>query len=383
MVEGVPVLKAVPIWIVRLASAFVLSGILCLGLWPFHRPKNAVTWVENRDGLEFGDYGIVRSSGIFKSSPDQVSSTLEIWLAPGLTIDSNTILAFSTADNPLRFSLHQYLSSLIVRHEDNSGDRSEISIADVFRQGRPIFLTITSDVQGTTMYIDGLLASTFPQFRLADDLRGELEVGTSPVVSDAWQGELRGVAVYYREFTAAQVRRHYETWMQHGRPELSRDERLVALYLFNEHAGNIVHNAAPVGIDLDIPERYSLLHQKRFEPFWKEYRPVSEHWMDILTNIVGFIPLGFAFCAYWSVTRSVKSALVLVTCLGFAVSFTIEFFQAYLPTRHSGTTDLLTNTLGAFFGARLWSTNYLRMFLAKISRTSLFVIATAGLLACS
>jgi VanZ family protein len=354
---------------VRLVCALVLSGILCLGLWPFHRPKNAVTWVGNRDGLEFGDYGIVRSSGIFESSPDQVSSSLEIWFQPGLTSDSNTFLAFSTAENPLQFSMHQYLSSLILRHENHNGrNQTEISLSDVFRQGRPVFLTITSGARGTTMYIDGQLANTYPRFRLADDLTGQLEIGTSPVVTDAWQGVLRGVAVYYRELTDAQVRRHYETWMKYIGPEVSRDQRLVALYLFNERAGDIVHNAARVGIDLDIPKRYSLLHQTRFEPFWKEYRPVSEHWMDILMNIVGFIPLGFAFCAYWAATRSVRSALLLVTCLGFLVSFTIEFFQSYLPTRHSGTTDLITNTLGTFFGAKLWATNDFRTSVVKISR---------------
>jgi hypothetical protein len=58
-----------------------------------------------------------------------------------------------------------------------------------------------------------------------------------------------------RELTATQVNRHYETWTTTGRPELSGNENAVAVYLFGERAGNIIHDAIQPGIDLNIPAR--------------------------------------------------------------------------------------------------------------------------------
>jgi VanZ family protein len=357
---------------INIGCFLILCGILSLGLWPFHRPRNDVTWVGDRDGLQFGGLGTIRSSSIFKTvgSPDGASSSLEIWFIPDLTSDSNTMLAFSKPQNPLQFSVHQNLSNLILKREAKGGQRGTetISINGVFRRGRPVFVTIASGPGGSATYVDGVLASRFPQVRLADDFTGQLEIGTSPVVNDTWQGILKGLALYSRELTASTVRRHYETWVEYGQPEISNDERVIALYLFNEHAGNIVHNAVRQGVDLDIPHRYSILYQIRFEPFWKEYRPIREHWMDLLLNVVGFVPLGFAFCAYWASARPIRWALVLTTCLGFAVSLTIEFFQSYLPTRHSGTADLFTNTLGAFVGARLYTSTVVRRSLQPLNR---------------
>lgn len=356
--------------ILGLLCVSVLCSILALGLWPLQRPRNAVAWLGNENALVFDISGTILSSDPFPMAgpEDEASSSLEIWLQPGLTSDSNTILSFSTPENPLQFSLHQYFSNLIVRH-DARGDRHRpaiISIKGIFRQIKPVFITITSSTRGTVVYVDGALAGTFPGFRVGKDLTGKVVIGTSPVRNDAWPGQLRGLAIYHRELTAAEVLQHYETWTAKGRPELSANERAIALYLFNEHAGNVVHNAIRPGIDLYIPERYLVLHQAFLKPFWKEYEPGWGYWTDIALNIVAFIPLGFFFCAYWSSVRPVSRPVLTATVLGLAVSLTMEILQSYLPTRHSGTTDLFTNTLGTFLGAAFCNSKGGRTLLAVV-----------------
>jgi hypothetical protein len=289
--------------------ALVLCGILVLGLWPFHRRKNDVSWLGNENGLRFGRDGTILSSGTFQmpGSQDEASSSLEIWLQPGLTSDSNTLLTFSTPENPLQFSLHQYHSNLILQRKTQSEHRTAtIGIEGVFRQIKPVFITITSGAQETVMYVDGALAERFRHFRLGKDFTGQLVIGASPVERDSWQGELRGLAIYHCELTAAQVLHHYGTWAKQGRPHLSNNEGVIALYIFDEHVGQVAHDAVRPGIDLNIPERYSLLHQTFLQPFWKEYRPGWDEWRDDLMNIIGFVPLGFFFCAYLSSIPRIK-----------------------------------------------------------------------------
>jgi VanZ family protein len=348
----------------------LLCGILTLGLWPFHRPKNEVAWLGNENGLRFGGYGTIWSSGTFQmaGSQDEASCSLEIWLQPGLTSDSNTFLAFSTPENPLQFSLHQNLSNLILERE-NRGDRHRarvISIDGIFNQTKSIFITITSGTHETAMYVDGALARAFPGFWLGKDFTGQLVIGTSPVATDGWPGQLRGIAIYHQELAAEQVVKHYETWTTQGVPELIGNERMVALYLFNEHGGSVVHNAVRSGIDLYIPKRFSLLDQVFLKPFWREYEPSWGYWRDIVLNVVAFIPLGFFFCSYWSSVRPIIRPALAATVLGLAVSLTIEILQSYLPTRSSGTTDLITNTLGAFLGVRLYGSKAARTLLARV-----------------
>lgn len=353
-----------------LACVAVLCATLTAGLWPFREPRNAVTWLANENGLHFGNYGTILTTESFQmpGPQDEASCSLEIWLQPELARDSKTLLSFSTPENPLQFSLHQYFSYLILEREIQGDERrtARIGLKGVFRQIRPIFVTITSGPQQTAMYVDGAVGSTFPRFRLAKDFAGQLVIATSPVANDNWPGDLRGLAIYHRELSAAQVLRHYETWTTRGRPELLGDEGVVALYLFDEHAGNVAHNAVRQGIDLQIPKRYSLLHQVFLKPFWKEYKPGWEYWKDTLINIAGFVPLGFFFFAYLSSLRSIKRAAPVTVVLGFAVSLTIEVLQSYIPTRHSGTTDLFTNALGTFLGVKLHASSAIREWLAKL-----------------
>jgi VanZ family protein len=365
--SGETALAGVRAKIPALLCFLVLCGILLAGLLPFRGPRNGVSWLAGQNGLRFSVHSTLWSAGSFPSR-NGAACSLELWLQPDLPHESNAILSFSTAENPLQLTLHQYRSMFILQTGVPGSRRpaSTIGIDGVLHQGRPVFVTVTSGPQQTAMYSDGGLARTFTQARIAGDCAGQLVLGTSPVFDTSWRGQLKGLALYSQELTADQVRRHYETWSTRGQPELSEGERAVALYLFDEHSGSMVHNAVLGGLDLYIPARYALVHQIFMEPFWQEYRPRWSYAKDCLINILGFLPLGFIFYAYWTSVRPIRRAALITTALGLAVSLTIEVLQSRIPVRDSGTTDLITNTLGTFLGVRLYGWSVARSLLAKI-----------------
>jgi hypothetical protein len=92
---------------------------------------------------------------------------------------------------------------------------------------------------------------------------------------------LRGLAIYHHELTVVQVVRHYKTWTAKGRPDLTEDERCLALYLFKEHGGGVVHNQIGSEPDLLIPEEYQIEKQTLLMPFWKGF-----DLPDIIENII-------------------------------------------------------------------------------------------------
>ena len=110
-------------------------------------------------------------------------------------------------------------------------------------------------------------------------------------------------------------------------------------------------------------------HQHKFalEPFWSEFSLTRSYWDAALKNIVGFIPFGICFYAYVSALPTRRSVLITVA-LGTATSFTAEILQAFLPTRESGTTDLITHTLGTWIGVAPY-----RLVTSKLCRLSLWL----------
>ncbi|MGA3327832.1 MAG: VanZ family protein [Terriglobia bacterium] len=351
----------------------VLGGILVAGLWPFHTPKNEVTWFAGGNGLHFGDHGTILSSGKFKAAEPPADSpcSLEIWFQPHHTADSATLLTFYAPGSPRQFSLRQSITDFALqsdvpnrRHQTRA---TRLYVDDVFRRGKPLFVTVTSNGGQASVYVDGALARPAHKFPLSSqDFNGELIIASATGNSDSWTGLLRGLALYNQDLTPEQVRRHFATWTTKGRPEVSEDERVVALYLFDERAGGVIHNQVPSGTALYIPDRYRVLDQARLTPFWKEFRPDWSFCEDVLINIAGFVPLGFLFCAYFSLAGRIKRPALVTILLGFAVSFTIEFLQSFLPTRDSGTTDLITNTSGTGLGVWLYRCNFWRVLVAKI-----------------
>jgi glycopeptide antibiotics resistance protein len=92
------------------------------------------------------------------------------------------------------------------------------------------------------------------------------------------------------------------------------------------------------------------LNEQFLESPWSEFHPEWGYWKNVGINIAGFVPLGFFFLALFSSVPKLRRPVLVTVVLGFTVSLTIEVLQAFLPTRDSGMTDLITNTLGAAIG---------------------------------
>jgi VanZ family protein len=339
----------------------LLFGMLIAGLWPFHSPRNQVSWAAHGGGLTFGQHGTTLSTGRLgmEGRAGRGPCSLEIWLSPGKTWSKTVILAFYTPREPGGFSLRQSDRGLLLESAPWShpvyARFPRLKVHDVFRQGRPVFIAATSDGHKTAVYVNGARVRESGGFAVsARDLTDRIVVANSPVADDSWSGELRGLAIYDHLLTAAQVLRHYETWTQTRRPKVIQGEDAVALYLFNEGAGSVIHNQVASGANLCIPKRYQELHHTFLERPWNEYHPAWSYWKDLLINIGGFVPFGFFLYAYIITEMRVRRAALLTVITGTAVSLTIEILQAFLPTRDSGMTDLVTNTMGTWGGVMMY-----------------------------
>jgi VanZ like protein/concanavalin A-like lectin/glucanase superfamily protein len=352
--------------------AVVLVGILSAGLWPFHAPKNQVSWLSNGNGLHFGEYGVILGPGAstFLGPKDEIPGSLEIWLQPDHSDIGGTILAFYNPENRIvAFSVHQSIDDLFLQRvfvHQQRPTKSKVYIGHVFRKNKPLFVTLTLSAQGTAVYLNGGLVRTFPRFGLSSaDLTGQLFAGNHPLVENGWQGQLRGLAIYNRALTETQVLQHYNAWTTNQNAEI-KNEGPIALYLFNEGSGTIVHNQMNLETDLRIPEHFFVLHAPFLETPWDEFQPSWSYWKNVLINIGGFVPLGFFFCAYFASVRRLDRAALATIVLGGVVSLTIEVLQAFLPTRDSGMTDLITNTLGTGIGTALYSSTSVRAIFATV-----------------
>lgn len=357
--------------ILGLLCAVVLGSTLTAGLWPFHAPRNNVSWLTGKRGLHFGRQGTILSSGAFKSGAEEGASTgsLEIWVTPSSVWDrKTTLLAFYTPEEGERCALSQTEDNLTfesaVQTPGRKIRRARLHLDNVFHYKESAFIVVASGPQRTAVWVNGSLVQSTPDFPLA--LTGSLVVANSPVESNSWAGDLRGLAIYHSELTQEQILRHYQTWTTAGSPRITGNDRAAALYLFDEGRGSIVHNRAGSGIDLYIPRHYVLLHEKFLEPFWEEFSWDAAYRRAVLINVAGFMPLGFFFCAYFDSLRQVKRAALAAMAFGFMVSLTIETLQGFLPTRDSGTTDIVTNTLGTCLGTALYLKTVARVWLARI-----------------
>ena len=336
--------------------ALILLGILVAGLWPFHAPLNQVSWLNNENGLLFGRHGSIVSASPLKAqaAPGDNSCSLEIWLRPRRIDSAGTILAlYSPESRVVPFALRQFRGGLELERRSlgNSVRKTGIYVAEVFSSLKPVLVTITSSQAGTATYVDGALLQSTPDFVISNqDLTGQIVIGSAPKTHFNWTGRVRGLAIYDRKLSGAEVTQSFVDWTKGRQLDSAKSEGVVARYLFDERKGDVARNQIDPATDFLIPKRFFVLDQQFLERPWNEFHPGWHYLEDVAVNIIGFTPLGFFFYAYFYEVRKAKHSAALTIAFGFAVSLTIEVLQAFLPTRDSGMTDLITNTLGTAIG---------------------------------
>jgi hypothetical protein len=342
--------------------------ILLAGLWPFHfNPVNKVEWLRNEKGIRFYGQGIVYNAdlpyGTPQSSYQSNPMSIELWLRSRVYSGRSISRILSLYDGrDEKFFIGQWGSHLILQSKTKDPNAREtwreIGVDKALAKDTDRFVTITSGPEGTAIYLDGILAKSFPRFVPIVENRktpGYLILGNSATGDQYWTGDLLGLAIYSRSLASGQVLESYQAWKEKGLPSLSGKENLIALYLFDERAGSLVHNHISNNSHLRVPDTFQLLRKTVLASPWKDFRMKRSYFKDVAINIAGFAPFGF-FIALFLLNATAltgKRIYSMTVVLGAGISLIIELTQAWLPTRSSSLTDLICNVLGTVLGIML------------------------------
>lgn len=352
----------------------ICAGILLVGLWPFNFwPENKVRWLKDQNGIHFYGRSIIysekeinKSLSLQPPSTPFKSITIEILVQPDREAFPYppSILSLHDTKTFEAIFLEQWQSNLGIQSKILDPNKRWISknigLKNVLQKGRKRLISITSDDKETSLFVDGNLARVYPYFSLLSSNNKTMScdlllLGNSSTGKQYWIGTLFGLAIYDRALTHEQVAQHFQIWSKGEESFFMNEKDLVAFYPFNERSGNRVYDR--IGEHhLFIPSRFEVLQKTILTPPWKDFKLNHSYLKDILTNILGFIPLGFFFSAYLWVrkSRSIYQLLFLSVLFAGSTSLAIELFQVYLPTRSSQLIDVITNILGTVIGVILF-----------------------------
>jgi hypothetical protein len=340
--------------------AVVLGCILVAGLWPFGSPPNEIASAPGQKGIRLGKHATLLSSGSLENGTAG-ECTVEIRVRPAFSRTSGTLLAFYDDSGTEGITLVQSLTDLRLDSYRHGKRLARVYVDNFFRAERLVLLSAVYGPNGTSVYSEGKLVREFPGFRsFAGVCTGRFVAGDGPGHNQTWQGDLLGLAIYNRQLSANQVWHDYIEWRwTKNVPQTS--EKPAVLYVFTGISDQKIEDQSGSGIALNIPERYVVVN-KTLLSFPVSAAILDDSYLagfvdDVLLNIAGFIPFGFALRGLLSDRIGPRRASAFTLAAGFALSLAIETAQVFLPTRDSDITDVVTNTLGTWLGIllhRLW-----------------------------
>ena len=364
---------------VGILVAFFLI-ILVAGLKPKgFRLTNKVSWIEDRAGVRFNMFGIAFTDPFRISGPagttllDEFSIEIALKPADYHKRRYKFVLVVHNGNDNEQLMIGQWLSLLIIMNGDDYDYERKvkrITLNSPSPSPTVRFLTIATGKEGTRLYVDGRLVKTQKDLTLKLPPGGNvrLVVGNSTYGKEYWSGDIYGLALYGRTLSLQEAADHYTRWADERSFAYALDDNPFAVWLFDEKKGTLAQEHAGSSLHLKIPQRMQIPDKQILTPPWKKFWFNKGFIIDIFINLLGFMPFGFILYAVlirFGGNTERHGVLITVTFC-FALSLSIEIFQAWIPSRSSYLLDLVLNTLGGFIGAiTCWS---FKMFRGKIKK---------------
>jgi len=355
-------LKSILLILLTLA---LLSAILYAGLNPKgYKFTNAVTWIENRPGINLGKYSYIYThldkNWIANHKKETGCFSIEMATKPeNYKMNRFTfILSMHSGKDKDQLLIGQWRSYIIVMNGNDYSGRCKtpkISINMEKDKLQEIFLTITSDIKGTKVYVDGQLVKTNPHLalKIPQSDRTILTLGNSVYARHSWLGQIYGLAYYDHLLLKENAASHFKTWSENKIFTGQKESGPSLLYTFNEKQGNKIIEHITGKYHLKIPERIAPVRKNILLPDFSDLELNYNTIEDIILNFLGFIPLGLVLSVTIKRVRNKfgKRNILIIVAFCFLVSLTIEIIQAWIPSRSSSIIDLVLNTTGALCGS--------------------------------
>lgn len=321
-------------------------------MWPFEfAPRNGARL--KGTGLEFTSRGMSNACAgrpLFPSG----ELTVEFAAVPGeRPMDSTGVLLsfYDSAGKPV-LSVTQWSDSVIISSGENirAGVRSALAI------NRNAVVAVSVGKKGIRLFVDGKASggSSKPFYGL--EKAACFTLGNSPVGKQPWKGRLHRLALWTRALSDGEARESFEAASAGTKPAI---EGLAGFYVF-EGRGRLVRNAVSGELDISVPEKFSPVKKVFLGPLFEDGGRFRLDAVDAAVNFIGFMPLGLLAFFLRSPAARDAAKLLFALSAGFALSFSIEAAQVFMPDRFSQLSDLLLNATGAFAGALI------AMFLRKM-----------------
>lgn len=346
--------------------ALVITAILLgVGLRPFnYRPRNNVSWNVALSSLDFTGPAAVYALGKFP--PDLMDTdrglTLEIGIKPARSYNRNLpqILTLSDEDGWELLMIGQWKDNLIIRNIEESRHGKltlkEAGFGQVLITDRRSLITLVFTEKEVRLFIDGepMGKSALPLPKVRHRAQYLLSLGSAPTAKATWHGQIYGAGLISRDLDDEEIGERAAAWKRSGIFPAVKDPHHVFLFSFDTGVRSYADNTAGKDWDLVIPGTLKPPRRDFLVLPWKEFDPTRSYMLDMVVNLLGFIPFGGIICLLLLDTPHSESkwdVLAGTVIIGSLLSLFIEVNQGFLFSRASSLVDLFMNTLGAGLGA--------------------------------